>query len=177
MLTAKKAKKLVKKNILKCYRGAFVWHKILKQNPEISNTAVVLVPEINDDANYYALLYMDDFLNSTNRDNAVILTFDARIQKVCSQFSQRIIRVILLNQKEIEFLMQYMSLYCFDNRLVVASLDKPAGRDGTKLVGLKGLTFEEVFSIGVYGLYPFRKQAPVKWEADGTELDSFMIRE
>ena len=174
MLSAKDAKKMVKKNITKCYKGAFVWHKLMKENPEIANTAVILLPEVDDICNYYALLYLDDFLNKTNRDNAVFLTVDNRIQQVHSEFSSRIIRVVPIAPKDVEHLMQYMSLFCFDDRLVVASLDKPDGRNGSALVGLKGLSAEEVFAIGVYRLYPFEKKAPLTWTKSGTDLDQLM---
>lgn len=40
-----------------------------------------------------------------------------------------------------------------DDRLIIASLDEPYGRFGSRLLGLNGLTEEELFVIGVYSLF------------------------
>ncbi len=46
--------------------------------------------------------------------------------------------------------MKFYSLYMFTDRLVIASLDEPDGRNGERMVGKKGITVGEIFPIGVY---------------------------
>ncbi len=175
-MSVDKMKKLLKKNINKCYYGAYIWHSLLKKHPEIASTAVILLPDSDNDCNYYAMLYINEFLNSQNFNNAVILTTDKRIKEVYGLFSDRIISVIPFSDKKTKYLMQYYTLYEFDRRLIVASLDKPYGRNGSSLVGLKGLTKEEVFVMGVYRLYPFKQKQPLAWKSRQNSLDKLMLR-
>lgn len=156
-------KRCLKKSIWQCRCGYLLWHQLIKKHPEIQNTAVVLMPSCDDADNYYAMLYLDQFLESTKRDNAVILSYDERVRAAASDFSANITSVIPFSRKKAELLMKYASLYEFDNRLVIASLEEPTGRKGRSLVGVKNLTAEEIFAMGVYRLYPFRKEKPIKW--------------
>lgn len=162
----KTVEKKLKKSLFQCKCGYFVWHQLIRKHPEIQNTAVVLMPSCDDLCNYYAMLYINQFLEVTNRENAVILTYDKQVIENADKFSANIIAVIPFSRKKAELLMKYTSLYEFDSRLVVASLDEPTGRNGKNLVGIKGLTEEEIFAIGVYRLYPFRKEKPVAWIND-----------
>ncbi len=148
---------------LQCYYGLFLWHYLVKKNPEIKNTAVILIPTVNDIDSYYALLYADQYVKNKRRDNAVILTHDSRINKVIGDFSDKIIKVIPFSRKKSEALMQYATLYDFDERLIIASLNEPKGRNGTSPVGVKGITEEEIFAVGVYGCFPFEKELPVSF--------------
>ena len=40
----------------------------------------------------------------------------------------------------------------FTNKLIIVSLDEPQGRNGTNLIGTKGVTEEEIVAIGILGL-------------------------
>lgn len=159
-MESREVKKLLKKSKRECQRGFLVWHLLIKKHPEIKNTAVILMPSCEDSYNYYALLYMNQFLKKSKRDNAVLLTWDKRVIQCAKDFSENITSVIPFSRRKAELLMKYTSLYNFDDRLTVASLVEPIGRDGHALIGVRGLTEEELFAIGVYGLFPFDKEIP-----------------
>jgi len=162
-MDSRQVKKCLKKSVWQCRHGYFLWHHLVKKHPEIQNTAVILMPSCEDMDNYYAMLYIDQFLEHSERDNAVLLTHDSRVMQSAASFSANIISVIPFSRKKSEILMKYASLYEFDNRLVIASLNEPVGRNGKSLVGIKGLTEEEIFAIGVYRLFPFRKEEAKAW--------------
>lgn len=146
---------------IQCYHGFYIWHQLIAKHPEIKNTAVILLPSSDDTNNYYALLYANQGITKMERDNAVILTFDKRVMASAKNFSNRIVNIIPFSRKRALALMRYASLYNFDDRLVIASLDEPSGRNGRDLVGIKGITEEEIFAVGVYKCYPFKKETPV----------------
>lgn len=144
--------KLLKRAFI-CIKGAFLWRRLLRKYKEINNTAVIIIPE-NDDCRYFALKYLDRMLCAMKFDNAVILSCDEEIARIAESFSDKISRVVDFSVKKSKILEQYYMLFEFDRRIIFASLDIPKGRCGSKLIGLKGLTAEEVFAIGVYRIYP-----------------------
>ena len=139
--------------IRRAYKGRRWWKKLVSKY-QIDNTAVILMPSKDSEINFYALLYLDQMIKSRNYDNALILTYDPVVKKCAYMFSQMIIDVKFFSREKAEDLMQYYCLYEFDNRLIVASLDEPYGRNGSAFIGRKELTSEEIFATGVYRLYP-----------------------
>ncbi|MCD7729754.1 MAG: hypothetical protein LUI60_07595 [Clostridia bacterium] len=151
-------KSALKKNIKRCKRARIYWALLLRKNPQIQNTAVIMMPSSNDDENYYALLYLNKYLESSHRDNAVILTHNSRVKKYATSFSPKIISVINFSKKKMKYVMKFSSMFNYDDRLTIAALNEPAGRNGDSLVGLKGVTKEEVFAKGVYKMPDFAKE-------------------
>jgi hypothetical protein len=66
-------------------------------------------------------------------------------------------------RKKAEELMQFYCLYNFDRRFFCASLDEPYGRNGSRIIGARGITAEEIFVIGVYRTYPYKQLPPPKY--------------
>lgn len=139
--------------IRRAYKGRRWWKKLISKY-QIDNTAVILMPSKNQEDNYFALLYLDQMIESRKYDNALILTYDPVVKKCAYMFSKKIIDVKYFSREKAEDLMQYYCLYEFDNRLIIASLDEPQGRNASALIDKKGITSEEIFAAGVYRLYP-----------------------
>lgn len=158
-----KVKRELKKSKREVKKGWFLWSLLMKTHKEIQNTAVILMPSKNDAYNYYAMLYVNQYLNKIERENAVILTHDKRVIRDAKNFSPNITSVIPWSRKKAKLLMKYASLYEFDNRLCIASLEEPYGRNGERLVDVKGITQEEIFAIGVYRLFPFVAEKHISW--------------
>ena len=70
-------------------------------------------------------------------------------------------------------MLQLACLYQFDDRFICASIEQPTGRNGGSL-GIVGKTKEEVFSVGVYGLYPFEPANIPVYDGDDLEILAFM---
>lgn len=151
-------------NLIRCRYGFFLWHYLTKKHLISPNSAVILFPDCRDRDNYYGMLYMDQYLRQNNRESALVLTRDIRVPKSIGDFSEHIIKTIYISRAKADALIQYALLYDFDDRFVIAALDIPAGRNGSRLVNLKGLTEEEVFAVGVYKLHPFCKERKKRWE-------------
>lgn len=147
------------KNIVSCYRGWWIWHQICKTQG-MDRTAVILIPEGDRESSFLALTYLDSLLEQCGWENTILLSTDTSIQKCANHFSNKILAVKILRPEQEDDLLQLACLYRFDDRFICASIDRPEGRNGSTLIGKKGLTKEEIFAVGVYGLCPFQ-QAPI----------------
>ena len=146
-----------------CVYGFFVWHRLIKKYTSIQNTMVVLLPDCDDQGNYFAMLYLNQLLIKEKRDNAIIITRDSRVVESAKLFCRHISEIFFWDQRKINALIQYALLYQFDSRFKIAALDIPVGRNGSRLIGLNNMTAEEIFAIGVYNLYPFQKEVRIEW--------------
>lgn len=135
--------------------GYLVWHQLIKKHSEIQNTLVILLPDNNSDCNDFAFKYIEQLLKNVRKDNAVIITTKDNVLKPNKLSSNSIINTIIFTKRKIDCLIRYATLYNFDNRLYIASLERPYGRFGHRIVGLKGLEYEDVFAIGVYRLLDY----------------------
>lgn len=156
---------------IQAYYGLFNWHMLIKKHPEIKNTLVLLLPSCDDVNNYFSLLYINQGIKKMGKDNAVVLTYDNRVVKQAKKFSGKIIKVIRFSKTKANSLMQYACVYNFDDRLVIGSLDEPSIRKGSNLIGLKGVSAEEVFAVGIYKCYPFEKEKPISFENSTFQID------
>ncbi|MDR1531597.1 MAG: hypothetical protein LBS62_05335 [Clostridiales bacterium] len=164
----KEVRKQLRKNLVKAYHGWWYWRttlkkykKLYKNKNDINRTAVVLMPEVNDRDNYFALRYLEQMLKQHKFIKAIILTDSEMVEKSASLFSKNIHAIVRCPRKNAEELMQFYCLYNFDKRFFCASLDEPYGRNGSRIVGTRGITAEEIFVIGVYRVYPYtRLSAP-----------------
>ena len=67
-----------------------------------------------------------------------------------------------------------LCLYNFDKRFFCASLDEPYGRNGSRIIGARGITAEEVFVIGVYRTYPYEQLPPPKYTGSDAQIIEFL---
>lgn len=58
-----------------------------------------------------------------------------------------------LLKEEMEALVRFYSLYEFTDRLIIGSLEIPAGRQGAAMIGKKGLTLREAVGAMLYDIY------------------------
>ena len=161
-------------NLISAYRGWWHWVMINRIKGIGSQTAVVLLPSCERGTNYLALLYLDAMLKSRKYVNAVILTHDKAVLKAAFLFSDKILKTVSFSRKKAEHLMQYYCLYEFNKRFIVASLDEPNGRNGSALIGKRGTTKEEIFVIGVYRVYPFRRPNAPAYNGSDPEVTEFL---
>ena len=170
----RRVKRQLYRNLVLSYMGWWHWVMINRIKGVGANTAVVLLPSLDRETNYLALLYLDDMLRSRKYANAVILTHDPAVLRAAPLFSDKILKTVSFSRKKAEHLMQYYCLYEFNKRFIVASLDEPNGRNGSALVGKRGTTKEEIFVIGVYRVYPFTRPDAPAYEGDDGIVREFL---
>ena len=165
------------KNFVSTCRGWLSWrwliHKYRKD--DIAYSAIILMPNANDHtSNYLALRYLDQMLDSRGFSKALILTSSNEVVETAGMFSKKIISVVKYSRKKAERLMLFYSLYAFDKRFILASLDEPFGRNASRMIGQKGITAEELFVIGVYKVYPYKKMKPPAYDGVNTGARGFL---
>ncbi|EHL04232.1 hypothetical protein HMPREF0322_05152 [Desulfitobacterium hafniense DP7] len=174
----RKVKRQLYRNLLIAYRGWWYWHKLLKKYKKqgVHNWAVILLPDTNERDNYLALLYLDHMLSQHKFVKALVLTHSETVLKTAGLFSKRIADIVRCSREEAEALMQFYCLYNFDGRFFCASLDEPYGRNGSKLIGARGISAEELFAIGVYRLYPYEQMTPPQYHGGEADIEDFLVR-
>lgn len=143
------------KNVVSCFRGWWVWHQICKTRG-MNRTAVILIFKEDHECSFFALAYLDQLLKQRGWENAILLSTDSLALRCAACFSNKILAIKRLEPEQENDLLQLACLYQFDDRFICASIDRPEGRNGSALIGKKGLTKEEIFAVGVYGLSPFQ---------------------
>ncbi len=139
------------KRTASCYRGWWQWHCICKTRG-MDRTVVVLITSDDPDVVCFALVYLDDLVQIRDCQNAIVLSTDSEIlERACSS-SKKILATKKINERQKDDLLQLMCLYRFDERFVCAALDEPAGRNGSRFIGRKGISKEEIVAVGIYGL-------------------------
>ena len=161
------------KRISLCYYGWWQWRRICKIEG-MGRTAVILVTGEDREVSFFALTHLDQLLEKRAFDDAVIISADQVVLKSAPYFSNKLRAVHKLSPKQVDSLLQLACLYQFDDRFICASIEQPTGRNGGRLVGKKGITKEEVFSVGVYGLYPFEPANIPVYDGDDLEILAFM---
>lgn len=109
-----------------------------------------MIPECDFRMLEYAQKYLANLLENRQWESAVLI-LPINMKKDAVNHSENIISIFYWSKSRINALLQYYRLMNFDERFIVASFDFPEGRNGKQLIGLKGLTAEEVFSVGIYG--------------------------
>ena len=165
----------MRKNLFRSYKGWYHWHRLTRKY-SLDNTAVVLLPSMDREYNYNALLYLNQMLEQRNFSKALILTFDPAVIRAARLFSEKICEVENFSRKKAEDLMQYYCLYEFDSRFMVASLEEPEGRNAYKLVGKNGTTVAELMAIGVYKISQFEHEDPPAYAGHDPEILNFLKR-
>lgn len=176
MKNIKGIKKQLRKNLFKTYQGWWQWHKIVRRRKIEPQTVILLLPTCGTSENYYAMLYLDKFLESQSFNRAIILTRDTGVVKAAHLFSNNIAEIIEVSEKKIDALLQFACLYYFDERLFIASLNKPDGRYADRLIGVNGISYGEVFSLGVYKLSSYYDLRPPKYKGHDKEIKEFFRR-
>lgn len=132
-------------------RGRAYWLDLEKKAAIDDKVRVILFPQTGTDCNRYTLKYLPEFAKKEQLDRLVLLAFDPWVLDNKSAAGTPC-ECIPCSRKQAEELMAYYTLHMFTDKLIIASLDEPQGRNGKNIVGVKGVTQEEAVAIGILGL-------------------------
>ncbi len=132
----------------KAEQGKELWNAIKKEG--LADWYLVM-PEERSQYNYYALLYLKDFMKKQGLNKIRLLSVDKNmitiVKVLCSDVD---VKVQILNQEEMMCFMKYYALYEFTSRITIASLKIPYDTYGENLIGVKGITKEDLFCFDIY---------------------------
>ena len=117
---------------------------------------VIIFPSKNREYNLYGMKYLDTFLQRQNGGQAVIITNDSFVKNFVELYSDNVKKILCVEERQLNNLVNLYQLYKFEPNLVIISLDKPFCRNASGLVGVKNITIEQMIAIGIYSIIPFR---------------------
>ncbi len=164
---------IIEKKLKVMKKGKQIIQKILSKLPD--KTAIVVFPDSGSIDNYYGLLYLDNFLQNFHYEKVWIITASNLFEKVVPVLVDSDYKIINMNQEDVDKIITLFSLTSINPAFWVASLSIPNGRKAANLVGIKGLTYEEVFAVGVYKLLfnNFQPKTPI-YLGDDPEILKFL---
>lgn len=128
-------------------KGKAVWENI---DNKYDSEQYFIFPHENDEYNFYALLYLDQFMMENKLNKAVILCSDPVFEKVVPLFTQKDIVVYRIEKENIDAMLRYYGLFEFSTRLKIISLTKPYDTYGENLLGIKNVTKEDLLCYDIY---------------------------
>lgn len=138
-------------HIIKALRGRSYWFQIKrKYKIEKNNLFVILMTEHDNELNLHALRYLDLFIQSRFINGVVILTNDFYVSEEAKKYIKKILHIEYINEKEVELLYKFYTLYRFSDRFINISLDKPIGNTSFMTLGSNGITKEDLVCLGMY---------------------------
>lgn len=130
--------------------GREYWLNLDKEYKIDAETYVVVFPDRGTKVNEYVLKYLPSFVDKVHSKRIILLSSDTDIIKKQSEDVEYI--AVYCEEEKIDALLSYYTLQMFTERIVIASLDKPEGRNGKNVIGINGITEEEAVAIGILGL-------------------------
>lgn len=139
---------LLIKSLVKAFCGMNIWFYLKRR---YTSDFYIILPHKKDSYNYYALLYLDKFIESRRANNAIIITADQGVIKSYKLFtSNNNVKALHLSTKKIEKLIKYYALYEFTTQLIIVSLTEPYNTCGENLLGINGVTKKELLCFDIY---------------------------
>ena len=153
---------------LKAFKGLLLWKKLEKK---FNADKYILMPKEKEEYNFFTLLYMDEFIEKNGDIKKIILlTFDKGVKKSLKIFANtNKVEIYPITRKKAEYIIQYYALYEFSTKLKIISLTEPYDTCGENLIGVKGVTKEDLVCFDILRLdRNMRKIFPVY---DGDDKD------
>lgn len=143
---------LLEEKIEKAAEGRRLWLSLVERYNAGDRDYFILMPSAKQEYNHSALVYLDRFIESRKAEKVYVLAYDKYVFENGRKLSEKATEFVEFSRQEAEALMQFYCMYQFTDKLIIASLDEPDGRNAYNLVGRKGITIEDVMAVGVYGL-------------------------
>ena len=157
------------------FRGWRVWRRIVRRmkaaggyEPEAA--VVIAVPE-DPDGELLAALHLPG-IGKTTGHKVFFCSANPAMEKALPVFLKDGV-FILASADDLRALMCLWQLVKIRDRVVFASLFLPFGRIGERMVGVKGITEDEVFALGVCGIWQYER--PVLPDYQGRDEDVIWI--
>ena len=141
----------VLRRIAEAEEGRKLWINLIEKCMIGDNDQVVLFPASYDQWAYYGALYLDDFLKEKHSERAIILCHDERIKECVLACSNKA-EIIDFSVDESQKIIALHSLFLFTDNLTIFSPIEPGGKNRNDLIGIKGVTMEEIAALTLYGL-------------------------
>lgn len=138
---------------------------------------IILLPECTDRELYYYFLYMDRVCQKGQK--IYLITSSKKIYSWSSELLKKLYKRKKISPRKMDkLILAYPELW-FRDQIIVASLDKPIGRNGYHLLGKEGITLEELIAVGLLKIkngYYNKELRPkkIRYEGNKEEIKQFV---
>lgn len=161
-------------NINIAKKGREVWQGILDKYPIDNKVRIIIFPEDNKLVNYYTLSYINQAVKELTANKFIIVTYSDTIKKVARLFSDNVTEVIMLDKKAIFELIKFYSFYMFTDKLIIASLIYPEGRNADRLIGTKDIELKELIALGLFLIKNSNDYTRPIYDGDDKDIIEFL---
>ncbi|MBR1409252.1 MAG: hypothetical protein IJ573_10220 [Clostridia bacterium] len=171
------AAKVLKERKRQAVIGWRVWRRLQKAMKAAGgfdrerDVIVVAVPE-DPDGEALALLHMEHFAK-TYGGRVFFCSSNPLASKLLPVFFKDAV-CLAASAEEIEALECLAQLVKFCGRLRFASVSHPFGRIGERMIGVKGITEDEVFAIGACSLWKYERPVLPGYSGENSDIRDYL---
>lgn len=140
--------KLLEKRLEEARKGRLYWLALQEKYKLDATCYVLLIPD-REDIVHLKRRFLQ-YISNKHGSKGVVLAEDNIISQ--TEWGKNNLYAEACTRQEAENLMRFYCMYQFTSNLLIASLEKPDGRKGEKLVGKKGLDRQEILDMLVFGI-------------------------
>ena len=166
--------RLLKSQTNKAFHGYCVWRRLLRQYRFKKKSKIIFVLEPGSSDEICSLLFLRDLERTVGDDTDIwYFTPNSEAKKLIPLFSART-QYIFISQEDVESIEIYHQLRKIDARVIIASISRPFGRIGERIIGANGIRYDEVFAIGVYGIWDYTHPIIPNYITDDDSIRHYM---
>ena len=141
---------MIAKRLAAAFAGRSMWLRLKRKYDVDNGVYVLLMPEDDRELNEQALSHIDDLAAYRKARGVLILTDKEWIADSAGAYSDKILAVEMISEKEIDNLLSIYELYAFTERLLIVSLTRPYGRKLFITSGALGVTKEDLVCLCIF---------------------------
>ncbi len=152
--------------------------EILKQNPDLrlfGPTAFIFQPDGNSDEAVFSLTCLKQLYITIDPRQVVVITTNADMADYVKLFDETAI-VEVISEETAQDLLNLALMIPFDDFFYIASLNKPYGRWGDKVLQKHMAGAERCFATGVYRVWHYSPEPLPSYEGDDQRILAFLDR-
>lgn len=146
----------IREKVENARQGREIWLSIEKECALTEDSYVILFPQKDTLCNSYVLKHLSEFAHRAKAGKIVLLSYDEKVldadAAVLGEAADTELICRFFSREAAEKVMDYYMLQMFTDKLVIAALDEPEGRNGRNVIGINGITEEEAVAVGILGL-------------------------
>ncbi len=135
--------------------GKKVWMELVEAHDLGPKGVALLLPEETPQYHEASARLLPVYMKKTGMTHGVVLRQQGG--KVCHWeiplLESGNIFIEFRTKEDMDALLRFYSFYEFTDRLIIGSLELPAGRLGASMIGKKGLTMEDAIGAMLYDIY------------------------
>jgi len=152
---------MIVQRLIAAWRGRALWMRLRKRYAIDNGAYVVAFVEDDHALNEVALAHIQDLIADRRARGIVVVTDQEWVAEQAGRQTDGVLAVEVLANREIEHLLSFYELYQFTPRLLFVSLARPYGNRLWQMVGVNGLTFDDLVCLSMYRIRGWAGQGAI----------------